>query len=143
MEIWLLDKKLRSACLSLEVINIINITASYTLSFNIIICLIQNYVFCSVVYIYFIFLILTGHAIGRDAFLDNGIIPPVAKLFDDKEDIARKNSHQAIEMISETPPGAEGIVNANLVPILVQKLSTEKDEIKVEHSYLPYKHLFT
>lgn len=107
------------------------------------ICLIQSYVFCSVVYIYFIFLILTGHAIGRDAFLDNGIIPPVAKLFDDKEDIARKNSHQAIEMISETPPGAEGIVNANLVPILVKKLSTEKDEIKVEHSYLPYKHLFT
>lgn len=141
MEIWLLDKKLRSACLSLEVINIINIIA--LVIHCLLICLIQNYVFCSVVYIYFIFLILTGHAIGRDAFLDNGIIPPVAKLFDDKEDIARKNSHQAIEMISETPPGAEGIVNANLVPILVQKLSTEKDEIKVEHSYLPYKHLFT
>lgn len=95
---------------------------------------IQYYIFCSVVYIYFIFLIFTGHAIGRDAFLDNGIIPPVAKLFDDKEDIARKNAHQAIEMISETPPGAEGIVNANLVPILVKKLSTEKDEIKVKHS---------
>lgn len=127
--------------MSLEVINIINIIASYTLSFNMF-----NTELCflfSIVYIYFIFLILTGHAIGRDAFLDNGIIPPVAKLFDDKEDIARKNSHQAIEMISETPPGAEGIVNANLVPILVQKLSTEKDEIKVEHSYLPYKHLFT
>lgn len=65
----------------------------------------------------------------------------MAKLFDDKEDIARKNSHQAIEMISETPPGAEGIVNANLVPILVQKLSTEKDEIKVEHS--PIYHIST
>lgn len=51
------------------------------------------------------FFFCTGHAIGRDAFLDNGIIPPVAKLFDDKEDIARKNAHQAIEMISETPPG--------------------------------------
>ncbi|XP_078331854.1 radial spoke head 14 homolog [Crassostrea virginica] len=75
--------------------------------------------------------VIGGHAIGRDAFLDNGIIPPVAKLFDDKEDIARKNAHQAIEMISETPTGAEGIVNANLVAILVKKLSTEKDEIKI------------
>ena len=48
---------------------------------------------------------LSGHAIGRDAFLEQAIIPPVAKLFDDKEDIARKNAHQAIEMVSETPPG--------------------------------------
>lgn len=46
-----------------------------------------------------------GHAIGRDAFLEHGIIPPVAKLFDDKEDIARKNAHKAIEMVSETLPG--------------------------------------
>ena len=51
------------------------------------------------------FCILVGHAIGRDAFLEHGIIPPVAKLFDDKEDIARKNAHMAIEMISETPSG--------------------------------------
>lgn len=48
---------------------------------------------------------ISGHAIGRDAFLEHNIIPPVSKLFDDKEDIARKNAHQAIEMISETPPG--------------------------------------
>lgn len=47
----------------------------------------------------------TGHAVGRDAFLAQGIIEPVAKLFDDKEDIARKNAHQAIEMVSETPLG--------------------------------------
>ena len=51
------------------------------------------------------FFIFVGHAIGRDAFLEHGIIPPVAKLFDDKEDIARKNAHMAIEMISETPSG--------------------------------------
>ena len=47
----------------------------------------------------------SAHAIGRDAFLDHNIIPPVSKLFDDKVDIARKNAHKAIEMISETPPG--------------------------------------
>ena len=49
--------------------------------------------------------LFVGHAIGREAFLEHNIIPPVAKLFDDKEDIARKNAHMAIEMVSETPPG--------------------------------------
>lgn len=70
------------------------------------------------------------HAIGRDAFLEHNIIPPVSKLFDDKEDIARKNAHKAIEMISETPLGAQGIVTADLIGTLVMKLKSEVDEIK-------------
>ena len=56
---------------------------------------------------------------------------PLSQLFDDKEDIARKNAHKAIERVSETPLGAEGIVLAGLVPTLVDKLRTEHDEIKV------------
>lgn len=75
--------------------------------------------------------VIGGHAVGRDAFLEHGIIEPVAKLFDDKEDVARRNAHQAVEMISETPLGAQGIVNAKLIPILVKKLSLETEEIKV------------
>lgn len=85
----MLDKKLRSVCLLLEVINIINIIVSYILFFNMF-----NIELCflfSIVYIYFIFLILIGYVIGRDVFLDNGIILLVVKLFDDKEDIVRKN----------------------------------------------------
>lgn len=74
--------------------------------------------------------VMAGHAIGREAFLENGIIMPLSSLFDDKEDIARKNAHQAVEMIAETPQGAEGIVNAKLVPKLVKKLKIEHDEIK-------------
>ncbi|XP_064634832.1 radial spoke head 14 homolog [Lineus longissimus] len=74
--------------------------------------------------------VIAGHAIGRDSFLEKEIIIPVSKLFDDKEDIARKNAHKAIEMISETPDGAEGIVKSNLIPKLVGKLSTEHDEIR-------------
>ena len=46
-----------------------------------------------------------GHAIGRDAFLEENIIVPLSKQFDDLEDIVRKNAHKAIEMISETPAG--------------------------------------
>ena len=51
------------------------------------------------------FLYSVGHAIGRDAFVDEGIIVPLSKLFDDLEDIVRKNAHKAIEMVSETPVG--------------------------------------
>lgn len=75
--------------------------------------------------------VIGGHAIGRDAFLDHEIIIPISKLFDDKEDVARKNAHMAIQIISETPPGAEGIVTAKLIPVLVKKLSLELEQIKV------------
>ena len=37
---------------------------------------------------------MAGHAVGRDAFLENEIIIPVSKLFDDPVDIARKNAHK-------------------------------------------------
>ena len=49
--------------------------------------------------------VIAGHAIGRDSFLEDEIIEPLSKLFDDKEDIARKNAHKALERISETPQG--------------------------------------
>jgi len=75
--------------------------------------------------------VIGSHAIGRDAFLEHNIIPPVSKLFDDKVDIARKNAHKAMEMISETPLGADGIVQADLIGTLVRKLKDEVDEIKV------------
>ena len=54
---------------------------------------------------YIILRLFAGHAIGRDAFLHHNIIPPVAKLFDDKQDVVRKNANLAIEMVSETPSG--------------------------------------
>ena len=75
--------------------------------------------------------VIAGHAIGRDAFLENEVIVPLSKLFDDSEDIVRKNAHMALEQISETPVGADGIVEARLVPKLVEKLKSEHDEIKL------------
>jgi len=64
-------------------------------------------------------------------FLDCGIIIPVSELWDDSEDIVRKNAHQTLKMICETPLGAEGVVQSGLVPKLVEKLATELDEIKI------------
>ncbi|XP_064603324.1 LOW QUALITY PROTEIN: radial spoke head 14 homolog [Liolophura sinensis] len=74
--------------------------------------------------------VIAGHEVGREAFLKFGIISPLSMLFDDSEDIARKNAHKAMEMISETPMGADGIVGENLIDKLVDKLPSEHDEIK-------------
>lgn len=75
--------------------------------------------------------LIVEHAIGRDIFLECGIIMPVSELWDDKEDIVRKNAHLTLKMVSETPMGAEGLVQSKLVPKLVNKLPEEVDEIKV------------
>ncbi|KAK3737221.1 hypothetical protein QZH41_001821 [Actinostola sp. cb2023] len=72
-----------------------------------------------------------GHAPGRDAFLDHGIILPLSELFNDNVYQARRNSHKAIEMCSHTSPGTDGVVEAKLVSVLVNKLLGEEDDIKV------------
>uniref|UniRef100_H2Y5I1 Condensin complex subunit 1 C-terminal domain-containing protein n=1 Tax=Ciona savignyi TaxID=51511 RepID=H2Y5I1_CIOSA len=74
--------------------------------------------------------IMATHNVGRNAFLEYKVILPVAKLFDDEVEIVRKNSHLALKMVSEIPSGASGIVEANLIPKLVNKLKLEIDEIK-------------
>ncbi|XP_033102303.1 radial spoke head 14 homolog [Anneissia japonica] len=74
--------------------------------------------------------IISGHNSGRDAFMDESIIVPLSRLFDDDLYIVRKNAHMAIEMLCEFYPGAEGLVEASLIPTLVDKLKIEVDEIK-------------
>ena len=51
--------------------------------------------------------------------------------FNDAVYESRRNSHKAIEMLSHTNNGQNGIVEAGLLPILVEKLLEENDEIKV------------
>lgn len=55
----------------------------------------------------------------------------LSKLFDDKEALARKNSHLTIEMLSELPFGADAIIRLHLIKTLIEKLKSELDEIKV------------
>ena len=43
----------------------------------------------------------------------------------------RGNAHQAIEMTSQEFPGGRGVLASGLVPVLVERLKTEEDEIKV------------
>ncbi|XP_057297992.1 radial spoke head 14 homolog isoform X1 [Hydractinia symbiolongicarpus] len=76
-------------------------------------------------------LILSRHAIGRQVLIDEAVIPPLAKLFDDDCYDVRLNTHRTVEMISSAPSGADGLVNCDLIPILIKKVPTEEDEIKL------------
>jgi hypothetical protein len=49
---------------------------------------------------------------------------------------SRRNSQKAIEMLSHTSSGQDGIVEAGLVPTLVEKLMEENDEIKVKEKII-------
>lgn len=68
---------------------------------------------------------------GRKAIVEQGIIKQISALFNDSENMARKNAHKTVEMISELPFGAQNIVNLQLIKVLVEKLKTEIDEIKI------------
>lgn len=43
----------------------------------------------------------------------------------------RSNAHTAIEMLTHDYSGGSGVLASGLVPVLVEKLKTEEDEIKV------------
>jgi hypothetical protein len=68
--------------------------------------------------------------VGRQAFLRLSIIQPLSKLLNDPVFEVRSNAHLAIEMTSEEFPGGRGVLASGLVPVLVEKLKTEEDEIK-------------
>ncbi|XP_066466039.1 radial spoke head 14 homolog [Tiliqua scincoides] len=74
--------------------------------------------------------IMATHSVGRTAFLEHGVIPALAQLLNDPVDICRWNMHYAFKLMSELPTGATGIVESALVPSLVRKLTTEKEEIQ-------------
>lgn len=77
-----------------------------------------------------IFYRLATHNVGRVAFLKSDVILPLSQLFDEPVDVCRKNMHMAIEMMSEFPGGAVGLVEAGLIPRLVFKLTSELEEIQ-------------
>jgi len=51
-----------------------------------------------------------GHVVGRQAIVVHEVIRPLSRLFDDDEDIVRRNAHRAIEMISESNIGLHALV---------------------------------
>ena len=53
----------------------------------------------------FVRLVTSGHVVGRQAIVVHDVVVPLSRLFDDDENIVRKNAHLAIEMISENNIG--------------------------------------
>jgi len=78
-----------------------------------------------------VLLIISGHAVGRQVLIDEQVILPLSKLFDDECYDVRKNVHLTVEMISSSHPGPEGLVDCGLIPILIKKLPIEEDDIKL------------
>jgi len=78
-----------------------------------------------------VMLIISGHAVGRQSLIDEEVIEPLSKLFDDACYDVRRNTHKTMEMISSAPPGPMGIVDCNLIPILIQKLRVEDYHIQL------------
>ncbi|XP_024053743.1 radial spoke head 14 homolog [Terrapene carolina triunguis] len=74
--------------------------------------------------------IMATHNVGRDGFIENGVIPALSQLLNDPVDICRRNMHRAFEIMAELPAGAVGIVESSLISSLVLKLKTELDEIQ-------------
>ncbi|CAM4642340.1 unnamed protein product [Lepidochelys olivacea] len=47
--------------------------------------------------------IMATHNVGRDGFIENGVIPALSQLLNDPVDICRRNMHRAFEIMAELP----------------------------------------
>ncbi|XP_069353561.1 radial spoke head 14 homolog [Eulemur rufifrons] len=70
--------------------------------------------------------IMATHNVGRDGFLEHGIIPALSLLLNDANPICRENLHKAYKHLAQVPAGAQGIVNSGLIPSLVWNLQKEQ-----------------
>ncbi|KAH8874895.1 Radial spoke head 14 like [Schistosoma japonicum] len=77
------------------------------------------------------FVIICQHAIGRTAALAHNILESFKPLTDfNQPDVIRLNIHKAIELLTTNLSGAEAIVKAGYIDLLVKCVEKEVDEIK-------------
>lgn len=69
--------------------------------------------------------IIAQHAMGRECFIKLNILKSLSNLFTDNELLVRLSVHTAIEMCARTRLGSQGIVDAGLVSLCVEKLIQE------------------
>ncbi|XP_004467763.2 radial spoke head 14 homolog [Dasypus novemcinctus] len=74
--------------------------------------------------------IMATHNVGRDGFLNHGIIMALSLLLDDPQSLCRENMHLAFKHLAQLPSGARGIVQNGLIPSLVWKLPREEEGIQ-------------
>lgn len=66
--------------------------------------------------------------IGKQLLIKEEIVKDLAVLFDDHVEKIRHNAYEAILYLSEQREGCEGVVDAGIIEILVDKLISEKTE---------------
>jgi len=93
-------------------------------------------------------LLATGHVVGRQAIVVHEVIRPLSRLFDDEQDIVRRNAHRAIEMISESNIGLYMLCSVYLcklfmvpVPVPSHITSTSPLPPKTQNMKIAYVHL--
>mmetsp|Transcript_24419 Transcript_24419/g.24141 ORF Transcript_24419/g.24141 Transcript_24419/m.24141 type:complete len:251 (+) Transcript_24419:128-880(+) len=67
-------------------------------------------------------------ACGKRLLISEEIVKDLAVLFDDSIEKIRSNAYEAMLYLSEQREGCEGVVNAGILEILVDKLISEKTE---------------
>ncbi|XP_002163747.1 radial spoke head 14 homolog [Hydra vulgaris] len=77
------------------------------------------------------FLLISGHAIGRQVIIEQNVINPLSLLFNDECYTTRLNVYHTIERLALGAPGTESVVGCGLMPLLIANLETDTDEIKV------------
>lgn len=78
-----------------------------------------------------VFFHISSHALGRKAMVDAGCLVPLSKVFDDEILDIRINAHGAIERSCQVPSsGADVLVAAGTVAILVKKIESDCDDVK-------------
>lgn len=73
-------------------------------------------------------LLLSNHAKGRDALLENNIIEPISVLFEDAMLPVRTNVHSLLEMLTRSESGAVSTIHNGLISRLVECLTLEEHE---------------
>ncbi|XP_072537257.1 radial spoke head 14 homolog [Salminus brasiliensis] len=74
--------------------------------------------------------LLTTHSVGREAFLRLDVVSCLSELLDEPVDACRRNTHQALKMMSGFPAGVVCMVSLGLVPRLVMKVAVETEDIR-------------
>ncbi|XP_066111115.1 radial spoke head 14 homolog [Saccopteryx bilineata] len=74
--------------------------------------------------------IMATHNVGREGFLEHGIIAALSFLLSDPLTACRENLHLVYKHLAQLPSGAQGIVSSGLIPSLVWKLQSEEEKIQ-------------
>ncbi|KAJ3217998.1 Radial spoke head 14 [Dinochytrium kinnereticum] len=75
--------------------------------------------------------IIAGHAVGRASLVENNTLVSLSKLFDDENDLVRKNLHEVFLKLTTQQSGVQNLLIYNLLTPLVKKLPSERMDIQV------------